>query len=150
MHLCITSCLLLDGWTDLHETLGVYTARPGLLYGVLFYFRSELHNRKIGYFWWTGNWKYRNRKSKICLKKICFCFFDILTREGVRDFFTSRCGFQVWKIIKRRYNFHYRNQQAFERDTFRLPVPIFSTSRKKRISRLSKSGTMKKVWKIGK
>ena len=66
--LCVKSYLL-DGWTDLHETLGLYTTRPGLLQGVFFYFRSELHNRKICYFWWTGSWKYRNRKSKICLMK---------------------------------------------------------------------------------
>ena len=40
--LCVTSYLLLDGWTDLHETLGVYTTRHGLLHGVLFNFRSEV------------------------------------------------------------------------------------------------------------
>ena len=43
---CMRSCLLLDGWTDLHENLGVYRVRPGILLGVLFHFQSESQNRK--------------------------------------------------------------------------------------------------------
>ena len=45
--LCVQIDLLLDGWTNLHETLGVYIVRPGLLHGVLFDFRSEPPNRKL-------------------------------------------------------------------------------------------------------
>ena len=56
--LCVRSYLLLDGWTDLHETLGVhnnvyttvYTTQPGLLHGVIFHFRSEHRNRKLAVF----------------------------------------------------------------------------------------------------
>ena len=48
--LCVTQQLLLDGWTDLHETLGVYITRLGLLHEVLFHFRSEPRNRKCGCF----------------------------------------------------------------------------------------------------
>jgi len=48
--LFVTSYLLLDGWTDLHETLGVYTVRPGLLHGVLFDFRTAPQNRKWAVF----------------------------------------------------------------------------------------------------
>ena len=48
--LCVQIDLLLDGWTDSHETFGVYIVRPGLLHGVLFDFRSELPNRKLAVF----------------------------------------------------------------------------------------------------
>ena len=44
--LCVTSYLLLDGCTDSHETLGVYTTWP-----------------EIGYFSWTGSRKHWNRMS---------------------------------------------------------------------------------------
>ena len=54
--LCVQSYLLLDGWTDLPETLGIYTTRPGLLHGALFHFRSEPQNRKLAVF--------ENRKSE--------------------------------------------------------------------------------------
>ena len=54
--LCVTSYLLLDGSTDSHETLGVYTVRPGLLHEVLFDFRSASQNWKWAVF--------RNRKLK--------------------------------------------------------------------------------------
>ena len=62
--LCLTSYLLLDWWTDLHETLGVYTTRPGLLHGVLFHFRSEPPNRKLGGF--------ENRKSEPEIENILY------------------------------------------------------------------------------
>jgi len=48
--LCVTQQLLLDGWTDLHETLGAYITRLGLLHGVLFHFRLEPRNRKCDCF----------------------------------------------------------------------------------------------------
>ena len=44
--LCVTSYLLLDEWTDLHETLRAYTTGPGLLHWVLFHYRSEPGNRR--------------------------------------------------------------------------------------------------------
>ena len=34
----------------MHETLGTYRVRPGLLHGVLFDFRSEPQNRKLAIF----------------------------------------------------------------------------------------------------
>ena len=48
--LCVRSYLLLDGWTDLHETLRVYKTQPRLLHGVFFHFRSERQNRKLTVF----------------------------------------------------------------------------------------------------
>ena len=54
--LCVTQQLLLDGWTDLHETLGVYITRLGLLHGVLFHFRSEPQTGNVAIF--------ENRKSE--------------------------------------------------------------------------------------
>ena len=48
--LCVRSYLLLDGWTDLHKTLGVYTTLPGLLHGVFFHLRSQPQNRKLAVF----------------------------------------------------------------------------------------------------
>ena len=72
--LCVTSYLLLDGWTDLNETLGVYTTRLGLLHGVVFHFRSEHRNRKYGCCRkpevGTGSWKYsRWKENKILGQK---------------------------------------------------------------------------------
>ena len=72
--LCVTQQLLLDGWTDLHETLGVYITRLGLLHEVLFHFRSEPRNRKCGCFRkpevGTGSWKYsRWKENKILGQK---------------------------------------------------------------------------------
>ena len=55
--LCVRSYLLLDGWTDLHETLVVYITQPGLLHGVFFHLRSQPQNRKLPFF--------GNRKLKI-------------------------------------------------------------------------------------
>ena len=45
--------LLLDTWTDLHETMGVYTVRPELWHGVLFHFRSGPQNRKLAILPWN-------------------------------------------------------------------------------------------------
>ena len=51
---CVTSYLL-DGWTDLHETFGVYNSTRDL-HGVLIHFRWEARNRKYVCF--------RKRKSE--------------------------------------------------------------------------------------
>ena len=63
--------LLLDGWTDLHETLGVYSVRPGLLHVVLFDFRTKPKNRKLAVFRKpevenieTGSRKLSHRKAR--------------------------------------------------------------------------------------
>ena len=93
--LCVTQQLLLDGWTDLHETLGVYITRLGLLHGVLFHFRSEPRNRKCDCFRkpevGTGSWKYSRWKENKILGQKYYSTFLIFwpgeASESSKDFF---------------------------------------------------------------
>ena len=69
--LCVQNDLLLDGLTDLFETLGVYRVWPGLLHGVHFDFRSKPKNRKLAVFRKpevenirTGSRKLSHRKAR--------------------------------------------------------------------------------------
>ena len=93
--LCVTQQLLLDGWTDWHETLGIYITRLGLLHGVLFHFRSEPRNRKCGCFRkpevGTGSWKYSRWKENKILGQKYYSTFLIFwpgeASESSKDFF---------------------------------------------------------------
>ena len=51
--LCVQIDFLLDTWTDLDETFGVYTVGSGVLHRVLFHFRSEPQNRKLAILPWN-------------------------------------------------------------------------------------------------
>jgi len=51
-YLCV-QIHFLDTWTDLLETLGLNTVRPGLLDGALIHLRSETQNRKLAVLLWN-------------------------------------------------------------------------------------------------
>ena len=72
--LCVRSYLLLDGWTDLHKTLGYIQLNPGYRMG---YFSTSGQNLETGNMLFFENRKFQSSKPEvenmIDEKRIQFC-----------------------------------------------------------------------------
>ena len=149
--LCVTQQLLLDGWTDLHETLGVYITRLGLLHGVLFHFRSEPRNRKCGCFRkpevGTGSWKYsRWKENKILGQKYYSTFLKLWpgeASESSKDFFFSCKSIWVGWIPRNGHILDLYPKQFFSSNLGlknSMVMLVFSKERAKKVTSGSANG----------